>query len=321
MKSNIPVKTISLAAGALLFATPAAHAESGQTMRELINDPLAWGFAFAVVFLLISLYALNKALNTVRQVTMAKLQSDKVFEGAAVTPIVEGKSIMDVLTDAKPVEREADILLDHDYDGIHELDNNLPPWWVWGFYGSIAYAVIYMIFFITGDSLNSAKEFENEMAAAQVEVDAYLATAASSVDENTVVLLADASALAAGAKIFESNCVACHLADGGGSVGPNLTDEYWIHGGGITNVFTTVKYGVPTKGMIAWKDQLNPVQMQQVASYVLSLQGTTPAVGKAPEGEIWKEEAAPATAPADTTQTDTTQTVTPQTQTTTAASL
>ena len=315
MKLNISAKTTFLVAGALLFAAPAAHAEAGQTMREMLIDPLFWGFGIAVAFLLMALYALNKALNTVRQVTMAKLQGDTAKEGVAAAPAEAGKSIIDVLTDANPIEREADILLDHEYDGIHELDNNLPPWWIWGFYASIAYAVIYMFFFITGDSLNTAKEYENEMAAAKEQVDAYLASQPSSIDENTVVVLNDASALSAGAKIFKENCVACHLADGGGSVGPNLTDEYWIHGGGITNVFTTIKYGVVTKGMIAWKDQLKPEQIQQVASYVLSLQGTTPAAPKPAEGDLWQE--APA-APAEVAPSDTTQTVTEEIPTTAA---
>jgi cytochrome c oxidase cbb3-type subunit 3 len=162
-----------------------------------------------------------------------------------------------------------------------------------------------MFIHVTSDKLNTAAEFEKEMATAKSEVDAYLATSASAVDENTVVALTDGPALDAGAKIFATNCAACHLADGGGSVGPNLTDEYWIHGGGITNVFTTVKYGVPAKGMIAWKDQLSPVQIQQVASYILTLKGTTPATPKAPEGDLWKGDATPTdgtTAPADTTQ-------------------
>lgn len=318
MKLNITTKTTILSAAALLAATPAARAEAGQTMREMLNDPMAWGFGVAVVFLLIALYALNKALNTVRQVTMAKLQGDAAKEGVAAKPVAEGKSIMDVLTDAKPVEREADILLDHDYDGIHELDNNLPPWWIWGFYATIVYAVIYLFVYISSDALNTNAEFEKEMATAKAEVDAYLATLAESVDENSVVELTDATALAAGAKIFAGNCVACHMPDGGGSVGPNLTDEYWIHGGGIANVFTTIKYGVESKGMQAWKGQLTALQMQQVASYVLSLQGSTPAAPKAPEGDIWKGDAAPADA---TTPTDTTQTITEETQATTAASL
>jgi len=126
---------------------------------------------------------------------------------------------------------------------------------------TIGYAAIYLIVFITGDALDTSVEYEKEMAAAQEKVEAYLATAANAVDESNVVALTEGSALDAGAKIFAENCAACHLADGGGSVGPNLTDEYWIHGGGIANVFKTIKYGVPEKGMISWKEQLSPVKM------------------------------------------------------------
>jgi cytochrome c oxidase cbb3-type subunit 3 len=292
MKLN-RIKTTALFA-ALCIAIPAAHAQDaiGAGMRELLNDPIFWGFSIAVIFLLIALFALNKALNTVREVTMQRMMQAEAKEDAAQTAAVEeDKGIMHVLTDATPVEREAEIMLDHDYDGIHELDNNLPPWWVWGFYATIGYAAIYLIIFITGDALNTSVEYENEMVAAQEKVEAYLATAANAVDESNVVALSESSALDAGAKIYAENCAACHLADGGGSVGPNLTDEYWIHGGGITNVFSTIKYGVPEKGMIAWKEQLSPVKMQQVASYILTLQGTTPANPKDPEGEIWVEEA------------------------------
>ncbi len=318
MKLNNITKSTFIAA--FVLAAPAAHAqEAGAGMREMLNAPLFWGFSIAVIFLLIALFALNKALNTVRAVTVQRMtQADaKESAEAATAKETEGSSIMQALTDATPVEQEAEIMLDHDYDGIHELDNNLPPWWIWGFYATIGYAAIYLIVFITGDALNTSVEYENEMAAAQEKVEAYLATAANSVDESNVVALTEGSALDAGAKIFAENCAACHLADGGGSVGPNLTDEYWIHGGGITNVFTTIKYGVPEKGMISWKEQLSPSKMQQVASYILTLQGTTPANPKAPEGEIWVEEPAEE-APAEETETQTEEENTEETTTTTA---
>ena len=128
------------------------------------------------------------------------------------------------------------------------------------------------------------------MAQAEEAVNQYLATAADLVDENTVTMVTDDARIKNGQKIFVQNCVACHLADGGGSVGPNLTDEYWKHGGGIKNIFKTIKYGVPEKGMISWQDELGASKIQDVASYVMTLQGTTPANPKAPEGEKWVEE-------------------------------
>jgi cytochrome c oxidase cbb3-type subunit 3 len=191
------------------------------------------------------------------------------------------------LVDAVPLEKENEILLDHDYDGIHELDNNLPPWWLWGFYITIFFAVVYVWYYLSPENSQVGdNEFvaEMQMAAAEAE------KRGASVDESSVQLLTSESDLAAGKEIFQTNCAVCHLATGGGQVGPNLTDEFWIHGGGIKNVFRTIKVGVPEKGMISWESQLSPTDMQKVASFVLSLQGTNPEGGKAPEGEKWTGE-------------------------------
>ncbi|MFM6999284.1 MAG: cbb3-type cytochrome c oxidase N-terminal domain-containing protein [Bacteroidota bacterium] len=196
-----------------------------------------------------------------------------------------------------PVEQERDIMLDHDYDGIKELDNKLPPWWVWGFYVTIAWGIGYLGYFHVMSGPRQVDEFKTELAEKAAIKEAYLATNAMSVDENSVTLLTDEAALSAGRKIFIDNCASCHAADGGGLVGPNFTDQYWIHGGGIADVFGVIKYGVLEKGMISWQETLNPVQMQQVASYVLSLQGTAPAAPKEPQGNLWT---APDATPADT---------------------
>ena len=131
----------------------------------------------------------------------------------------------------------------------------------------------------------------------------YLAKAKNNVDENTVTQLMDASDLDAGKKIFTTMCAACHAADGGGTVGPNLTDDYWLHGGGIKNVFKTITYGWPDKGMKSWKDDYSALQIQQIASYVLSLHGTKPATPKEPQGTLYKESDAPA---ADSSKKDST---------------
>ena len=212
-------------------------------------------------------------------------------------------TIMHALTDAVPIDEEGEIMLDHNYDGIRELDNSLPPWWKYGFYISIVFAVIYLYRFHVSESAPlSAEEYTIAMAEAQEEVDAFLASQANRVDENSVVALTDASRLAKGQEVFKANCVACHGEAGQGlnGLGPNFTDEYWLHGGGIKNVFSTIKYGVPQKGMISWQDQLSPSQMQDVASYILTLQGTNPPNAREPQGEIWVEpaEGDSATAPA-----------------------
>jgi cytochrome c oxidase cbb3-type subunit 3 len=201
------------------------------------------------------------------------------------------------LVGGKPIEEEGEIILDHNYDGIKELDNNLPPWWIWSFYISIVFAAIYLVRYHVMDGPLMQDEFEMEMAEAKAAVEEYKKNAKDLIDVNTVELLTDAADLEAGKKIFTTNCVACHMADGGGGIGPNLTDEYWILGGGIKNVYRTlVEGGRAGKGMISWKSQLKPSEMAQVASYVLSFQGTTPANPKDPEGEIWVAETAEETA-------------------------
>ena len=180
------------------------------------------------------------------------------------------------LLGSKPMEVEHEIILDHNYDGIKELDNNLPPWWLYGFYASIVFAAIYLIRYHIFNGDNQYKELEIEYAEAKIAIEAYKKTAKDLVDFNTVELLTDASDLGSGKKIFETNCVACHMSDGGGGIGPNLTDKYWILGGGIKNVFKTISEGGRGgKGMIAWKQQLKPSEMAQVARYVLQFQGTT----------------------------------------------
>lgn len=196
--------------------------------------------------------------------------------------------------DAVPIEREADIMMHHDYDGIRELDNSLPPWWVNLFYITIVFAGIYMYYYHWGGSGPSSKqEYEQQVEVAAQAKAVALSRMANAVDESNVTVVTEASRVSEGELIYKSSCAACHGQLGEGGVGPNMTDEYWLHGGGIKNVFKTIKYGVPEKGMIAWAAQLNPAAMQNVASYILTLQGTNPPNGKAPQGEAWKDAETP----------------------------
>jgi cytochrome c oxidase cbb3-type subunit 3 len=189
------------------------------------------------------------------------------------------------------IEHEKDVMLDHDYDGIKELDNQLPPWWKWGFVFTIIWAVCYFSYFhIFHAAPLSAGEYDNEMAAAKVAKDAYMKTAKNNVDENTIVF--DASYVADGQKIFSENCVACHGAKGEGGVGPNLTDDYWLHGGKINDIFKTVKYGWPANGMKSWQTDFSAMQIAQVVCYVKSLRGTNPPNPKAPQGDLYSEDGA-----------------------------
>ena len=149
-------------------------------------------------------------------------------------------------------------------------------------------------------------EYDSAIAQAKVEKTAMLKKTASNVDENSVVILADAGDISKGKSSYITKCAACHGQNGEGGVGPNLTDEFWIHGGGVKNIFKTIKYGVQEKGMIAWQAQMQPTEMQQVASFILTLQGTKPANGKAPQGNLYIEEAAPADSTSASSTNDTT---------------
>ena len=188
-----------------------------------------------------------------------------------------------LLTDAVPIEDEASILMDHEYDGIRELDNNLPPWWVWMFYATIVFGVIYIFnfhIFKTGDL--QIDEYNRSMKKAQKEVNAYLDEMAMNVDETNATLMTESSDLSTGKVLFEANCVVCHNPNGEGNIGPNLTDKAWIYGFDVKDIFKTVKLGT-ANGMPEHNSKLNPIQMQQVSSFVLSLPETN---GKEAEGTI-----------------------------------
>lgn len=189
----------------------------------------------------------------------------------------------------KPVEQEADLALDHEYDGIRELDNRLPPWWLYGFYITIIIGVIYFWrYHVSYSAPLSKEEYEISLKKADAEVKAYLAKKGETVDENTVTVSKDAADLSEGKKIYATACVACHKADGGGMVGPNLTDDYWLHGGDIKSVFKTIKYGI--NAMPQWQTSYSNKQIAQVASYVMSLHGTQPPGAKEAEGELYKND-------------------------------
>lgn len=192
-------------------------------------------------------------------------------------------------TKAVPLDKEADMLLDHNYDGIKELDNALPPWWKYGFYITIVVAVFYFLKFeVWHTGMNPTEEYNTEMTIAKTETDAYLASAKENVDENTAVLL-DAAGAAQGKLLFLKTCTPCHLAEGQGLVGPNLTDDYWIHGGSVKDIFKTIKYGYPDKGMQSWQNIYSPLEIEELDTYIKSLRGTHPLNPKAPQGDLYKE--------------------------------
>jgi len=252
------------------------------------SAPYIWMFMFVVALLLLAIDAVNKSLDAIKYNNLSTEQKAAHLKDSSE---FSWSGLLQSLTAAKELENEDEILLNHDYDGIQELDNDLPPWWVYLFYLTAFVAFAYMVRYYVLDGPNQIEEYETEMAIAKAEVEEYLKNTPDLVNLENVEVLTDAVSLEEGSKIFQTNCAACHTADGGGLIGPNLTDEYWILGGGIKNVFKTLTNGGrPGKGMISWSSTLRPTQMQQVASYVLSLQGTTPQNPKPPEGDKWVEE-------------------------------
>ena len=273
------ISVASFAADAEKVVVPAVTAIGGIAIDDfyLILGVLA--LEFMVIFsLVIYIKMLLRAI------------SNKPELVKAASAVVKKSWFWDKFNAAVPMEKEKDLLLDHNYDGIQELDNSLPPWWKYGFYLTIVVAFIYIYrFHISHDGMSQHEEYVAEMQKGEEDKAAYLAKSANNVDESTVVLLTDNGAVSEGHELFVKNCAPCHLPDGGGNVGPNLTDDYWLHGGGIKDIFKSIKYGWQDKGMKSWKDDLSPKQIQEVASFIKSLKGTHPAVPKAPQGDLYIE--------------------------------
>lgn len=211
---------------------------------------------------------------------MELIQDKQVNLKPEATPL---RKINQVLTDAVPIEEESKIMLHHEYDGIRELDNNLPPWWVWGFVATIVFAIVYLVnYHVIKVSDLQLAAYEKDMKKSELEVQEYRNKMAMNVDENTATLMLEASDLSAGKSIFQANCVTCHNPGGEGNIGPNLTDKSWIYGYDIKEVFKTIKIGTPN-GMPEHNSKLNPIQIQQVSSYLLGLPEKS---GKEEQGTI-----------------------------------
>lgn len=283
--------------GLVAFATPlvaqtttAQPAPADATSSLLINTTV-----FVLVFVTLVLFAVLLVLLRV-----IKLLAKELLNPTSLPAVKRVKreeyevweaqqkakpSIWNKLLSLKPISEEKDIMLEHNFDGITELDNPTPPWFMWLFYATIAFAVVYLVHYhVAGTGKMQDEEYVAEMQQAQAEKTALLAKTANKIDENSVKQSTDESSLSAGKGLFAANCVACHGDKGQGLVGPNLTDNFWIHGGSINNVFKTIKYGVPEKGMISWEKTMTPKQMADLSNYILSLKGTNPPNPKEPQG-------------------------------------
>jgi cytochrome c oxidase cbb3-type subunit 3 len=284
---NIPLNDGSIKKGILsvifffVFSVSAFAQEPKAELRSLSGTDLLLiillGLLFFVTVMVVIL--LVNALSVLKLVT--KTKPEKAHETGWLKKFVGlGVSLSD----------EKTILIDgHDYDGIQELDNRMPPWLQSLFLVTVLIAIAYSAYYFSGMGDLQIAELDKEIALAGIEKKAYLEKVGSSMDENTVTQLTETSGVDQGKAIFQEKCTACHGMEAGGGVGPNLTDSYWLHGGNIKNLFKVIKYGVPEKGMISWEKQLSPTDIQKVASFVLSLKGSKPANPKEPQGELFEE--------------------------------
>jgi len=204
------------------------------------------------------------------------------------------KRFLKSMTKANELGKEDEVMTDHDYDGIRELDNVLPPWWKYGFYITILIGIFYYVqVFTNSEKYSQEMEYANEVEQSKKEIEEYIKANPDLFNTENLEVFTDAENLAKGKELFTTKtCTACHLDDLGGSIGPNLTDENWVLGGDMSNIFNTIsKGGRPGKGMISWESTLSLLERQQLSSYIISMQGTTPANPKAPEGDIiWKKQ-------------------------------
>lgn len=316
MKKTI-INSSIVAAMVLLFASmagaqTAADAGGEQAANPYFYDKFASYFFIGIVAALTIavIAALINLLNAMIKMQQMRIYQEQGFEAYQEVVVQQSqqsfwKRMYKQWTNVVPVEREKDIMFDHEFDGIRELDNSLPPWWVALFYITIAFAGVYMVYYhFAGIGPSSAEEYTAQMEIAKEEVAAFQARQANQVDENTVVALTDETSLSTGKTIYIASCAACHGQLGEGGVGPNMTDDYWIHGGSAKDIFKTIKYGVPEKGMISWQSQLRPTDMQRVTSFILTLRGTNPPNAKEAQGTLYTGETT--TTPDSTQATQTT---------------
>ncbi|MBK5271756.1 MAG: c-type cytochrome [Bacteroidia bacterium] len=309
-KNKIPmavgIMTGLLLISNLIFAqTDPATTETTSSAAQTIGGLSSSAFYIIITVIFLELVIILALLANIR--ILLKVEKEKV--APELKPAIARKPMMtwwNRFNKFKPVEQEADIDLGHDYDGIRELDNRLPPWWLYGFYITIVFAVVYFWRSQVSHAAPSGiEEYEQSVQRADLKIQDYLKQKGEAVDENTVEYLNSQADLDAGKILFDdpAKCALCHRPDGGGNIGPNLADDYWINGGDIKSIFRTIKYGVDGKGMASWQTTFSPKQIAQIASYIKSLKGSNPPNPKEPQGQLYKEETQTAKPVTDSTTT------------------
>jgi cytochrome c oxidase cbb3-type subunit III len=290
---------IAVIASVASFAQDATSATPAKSFwDDPLNHPMFSFYMVATLLFVVFILVIVVSVILVRTIQFLIEQMERQRAEAAGRVYVPSPSwwdkLMQQLNASVPVAEEKNIELDHNYDGIKELDNHLPPWWKWLFYFTIVWSVVYIFVYHFSNSLPLSKEeYENEVTSAAAAQQKFLASQPkAAIDVTTLEYKADAAIIANGKSLFTKNvCASCHRADGGGNaIGPNITDEYWLHGGGIKNVFNTINNGVVEKGMPAWGKTMSQTDVRDLAFFVMSLQGTKPANAKASQGELYKPE-------------------------------
>jgi cytochrome c oxidase cbb3-type subunit 3 len=280
-------KGLALLAGGLLLAGSAqAREEAAVSVSPHISGMLCTDFYFLIGIIGFLMILLLSQMMMVRMLTR-ELRGIPVK--APIPARIFQKNYLDIFNKSVALENEGSIVMDHDYDGIRELDNDLPPWWKWGFILTIVVSVVYLGYYHLGYGPLQMEEYNIAVKEAEEEKAAYLAKSGEKIDETNLALILDAGELSSAKVLFNNVCAACHREDGGGAVGPNLTDDYWIHGGTLVAVFKTIKYGWKDKGMPAWEANLSAKQMASIASYVKTLHNTKPPDGKPSQGDLFVE--------------------------------
>ncbi len=293
---------------ALLLISSVGWAQTGAEEATEVAQSIGWFgvpmwiWIIYILTIIVELVAIQVLLNLISQVNIP--------EGTLVGDTKSKRSFFDRINNAATAEEEAELDLDHDYDGISELDNRIPQWWLYAFYATIIMGLVYAYRFIVLENIpTQLEQLDEAITKAEIEKRKRDEANGGAIDENTATM-ADAAGIEKGQSLFYANCRACHGDEAqGAAVGPNLTDEYWLHGGSLKDVFHSISAGWPDKGMQSWQAVLSPSEIQDVASYIMSVQGTNPPNSRSPQGEKYEATNTEPAAESDTSEsTDSTST-------------